>query len=276
MGAAHSGKAPFQESQAATRATQWRSAFNMPAILFVAALLIVWQLLCSFEIVPSYLLPSPFAVVKALITDASLLWQNAWYTLCEALLGLLFGSLLGFGLALLQDRFLFLHRALHPLITISQTIPTVAIAPVLVLWLGYDMLPKIVLVTITTFFPVSISLMQGFSSVDPDLLDLMRTMGATRRQILFYVKLPSARAAFFSGLEISATYAVVGAVIAEWLGGFNGLGVFMTRVRKSYAYDQMFAAILVISLLSLALMAFIRLLAKRSNPRNRRRKKSAE
>lgn len=122
--------------------------------------------------------------------------------------------------------------------------------------------PKILLIVLTTFFPVTVSLVSGFRSVDPDVIDLMRTMNATDLQIFMRAKLPMALDQFFSGLRISATYAIVGAVIAEWLGGFSGLGVYMMRVRKSFSYDSMFAVIILISALSLGLMKGIDLLAK--------------
>ena len=146
------------------------------------------------------------------------------------------------------------YLAFDPLLTVSQTVPTVAIAPLFVLWFGYGLLPKVLLVVITTFFPVTVALANGFRSVDQDQIDLMRTMRATEWQIFRYAKLPAAMDQFFSGLRISATYAIVGAVISEWLGGFWGLGVYMTRVRKSFSYDRMFAVIIIISALSLALM----------------------
>lgn len=137
---------------------------------------------------------------------------------------------------------------------LTQTIPTVAIAPLLVLWFGYDMAPKVVPIVVTTFFPIAVGLLGGFRSVDPNQIDLMRSMGASRLQIMRHVKLPAAMPQFFSGLKISAAYAVVGAVFAEWLGGFSGLGVYMTRVRKAYSFDKLFAVIFLLSALSLALM----------------------
>ena len=121
-------------------------------------------------------------------------------------------------------------KALYPVLVVTQTIPTIAIAPLLVLWMGFGMAPKITLVVITTFFPIAIGLLNGFQSVDEDAINLMRSMGARRLQIFRIIKLPNATASFFSGLRISAAYAVVGAVVSEWLGGFEGLGVYMTRV----------------------------------------------
>lgn len=235
--------------------------FVAPLVLFVT-LILVWQVLCDTEVIPSYMLPSPTDVVAALVTDASLLASHAKTTIVEALLGLVIGVGFGFLVASLMERFELVDKALGPLITVSQTIPTVAIAPLLVLWLGYDMLPKVVLVVLTTFFPITVSLNAGFKSVDKDVTDLMKTMKATRWQIFRYAKIPASMPQFFSGLKISATYAIVGAVISEWLGGFSGLGVYMTRVRKSYAYDRMFAVIILISVLSLVLMKLVDVLQK--------------
>lgn len=232
----------------------------------VVAVLAIWQAVCSFGLVPSFLLPSPVEVLRALVGDADLLLSHAWVTLAEALAGLAAGVAFGFLVAMAMDRFRVINAALSPLVTISQTIPTVAIAPLLVLWLGYGMMPKVLLVALTTFFPITVSLAQGFRSVDGDTVDLMRVMGASWWQTFRFVKVPAAASYFFSGLRISATYAVVGAVVAEWLGGFDGLGVYMTRVRKSYAYDEMFAVIIIISALSLLLMGAVKLLERACMP----------
>lgn len=236
-----------------------------PAVA-VLGMLALWQAACSLQLVPSYLLPSPAEVCVALANDAELIGMHAATTLAEALIGLALGVALGFSIACLMERFRFIDAALTPLITLSQTIPTVAIAPLLVLWLGYDMLPKIVLVTLTTFFPIVVSVATGFKSVDADEIDLLRTMGASRFQAFRYAKLPAALPSFFSGLRMSATYAVVGAVVAEWLGGFSGLGVYMTRVRKSFAYDSMFASIVVIAVVSLLLLTLTRILERIAMP----------
>ncbi|WP_418829377.1 ABC transporter permease [Paratractidigestivibacter sp.] len=220
----------------------------------VVALLAVWQGACSLGLVPNFMLPSPVQVVSALVADFPLLLSHMWTTLSEAALGLVIGVAVGFVFAVLMDKFETFYLAFDPLLTVSQTVPTVAIAPLLVLWFGYGLMPKVLLVVLTTFFPVTVALASGFRSVDPDQVDLLRTMNATEWQIFRYAKLPAAMEQFFSGLRISATYAIVGAVISEWLGGFTGLGVYMTRVRKSFAYDRMFAVIIITSALSLALM----------------------
>ena len=239
--------------------------------LSVLTFCLVWEGVVRFGVVPDFLLPAPTEVVLALVADGPLIFSHALVTLAEAVLGLGIGVLIGFVLAILMDRFEYVAYALNPFIIFSQTVPTVAIAPLLVLWFGYNLTPKVILVVVTTFFPVAVSLLGGFRSVDPDLLALMQTMRATPWQTFWKVKIPAAAAEFFSGLRISASYAVVSAVVAEWLGGFMGLGVFMTRVRKSFAYDRMFAAIIVISLCSVALIALISVIERICMPWRRAR-----
>lgn len=208
------------------------------------------------------MLPSPIAVIKAFVSDFPLLMQHAAVTLQEALFGLLIGIILAFIIATAMDRFPFLYKACYPLLVITQTIPTIAIAPLLILWMGFEMAPKITLVVITTFFPITVSLLDGYRSADTDAVNLIRSMGGGRLKIFRHIKLPSALNQFFSGLKVSASYAVVGAVISEWLGGFNGLGVYMTRVKKAYAFDKMFAVIIFISVISLLLMLGISILRR--------------
>lgn len=239
---------------------------RLPPIIALLVIVGIWWFLSGTGIVPKYMLPSPPDVVMAFITQMPIILHHAVVTLQEAIYGLLIGVGLAFVSATLMDRFVTLNRALYPVLIITQTIPTIAIAPVLVLWMGFGMAPKITLVVITTFFPITVGLLDGYSSVDPDAIDLMRSMGATRGQIFRHVKFPTALPHFFSGLRISASYAVVGGVVAEWLGGFEGLGVYMTRVRKAYAFDRMFAVIIFIVIISLVLMAVVDLIGKAAMP----------
>lgn len=238
----------------------------------IAAVLILWQTICSLGIVDSFMLPSPVQVLRALLTEFPILMEHSAVTLAEAFAGLLFGILLGFIMAVLMDRFAFFYKAFYPLIILTQTIPTVAIAPLLVLWFGYEMTPKIILVVITTFFPITVGLLNGFRSVDQDSILLLRAMGAGQWQIFRYLKFPGALSQFFSSLRISASYAVVGAVISEWLGGFSGLGVYMTRVKKAFSFDKMFAVIFLISVISLLLMTLVDLLQKKCMPWEKEKK----
>jgi ABC-type nitrate/sulfonate/bicarbonate transport system permease component len=231
----------------------------------------LWLLISEGEVVPSYMLPSPIDVVRAFIADFSVLMSHMTVTLQEAICGLLIGTALGFIIAVLMDRFDFLYKALYPILVITQTIPTIAIAPLLVLWMGFSMAPKITLVVLTTFFPITISLLDGFRSVDPDSINLIRSMGGGNFKIFRHIKLPGAMEQFFSGLKVSASYSVVGAVISEWLGGFEGLGVYMTRVKKAYAFDKMFAVIILVSVVSLALMGIVAVLKNIAMPYKRKK-----
>lgn len=231
----------------------------------------LWLFLSEGEIVPTYMLPSPLDVIKAFIADFDILMSHSVITLQEALYGLSIGTALAFVIAVLMDRFDFLYKALYPILVITQTIPTIAIAPLLVLWMGFSMAPKITLVVLTTFFPITISLLDGFKSADKDSINLIRSMGGGNFKIFRYIKLPHATEQFFSGLKVSASYSVVGAVISEWLGGFEGLGVYMTRVKKAYAFDKMFAVIILVSLVSLALMGVVSLLKNLAMPYKRRK-----
>lgn len=244
-----------------------RAKFYAP--LLIVALVMAWQLFSLLEIVPKFLLPSPLDVAAAFVKDLPLLLKNLWITLWEATLGLGLGIVVGFVFALLMDRFDGLKQALYPVLVLTQTVPTVAIAPLLVLWMGYGIAPKVVLIFIVTFFPITTNLLEGFRCADADEIRLLQAMGASEKEIFKYIKWPSSLTAFFSSLKIAASYAIVGAVIAEWLGGNQGLGVYMTRVKASYSYDKMFAVIFLISILSLALLSLVGYLKKIAMPWDR-------
>ncbi len=238
----------------------------LPPGVTLLLIFVAWQLVCSLGNVPKYMLPSPQDVLGAFQKDWQLMLHHARVTLLETFIGLFFGILTGFFTAVIMDRFSIVRKMIYPLIVISQTIPTVAIAPLLVIWLGYQMLPKIVLIVLVVFFPIAISLLEGFASVDADTVNLMRSMGASRLQIFRYVKLPNSLGQFFSSLKISVSYAVVSAVVSEWIGGTEGLGCYMTRVRKSFSSDKMFAVIILISVLSLVLIWLTHVLQRASMP----------
>ena len=248
---------------------------SAPPLLTVSAVILIWIWVSEGEIVPSFMLPSPVAVAKAFAENIGYMAKESVVTLQEAVYGLLIGIALAFVLATLMDKFSFVYKAFYPLLIVSQTVPTIAIAPLLVLWMGYGMAPRITLVIITTFFPIAIGLLDGYKSVDKDNINLLRSMGAGKLKIFRHVKLPTAMPSFFSGLQIASSYAVIGALIAEWLGGNNGLGVYMTRVKKAYSFDKMFAVIVFICIVSLLLMAVVKLCEnavlayrKHTNPQN--------
>lgn len=238
----------------------------LPPLVVLAAILALIQLLSVTGVIREFVLPAPSAVWRALITDTNLLWGHLKETLYVSLLGFFFSIVLGILVALLMDSFNLIYRAIYPLLVVSQTIPTMIITPVIVLMFGYGMVPRLAVVVLVCFFPVSINLLQGFSAVDQDQIRLMRTLGANRAKILWHVKFPSSLLHLFSGIRIAATYCVMAAVLAEWSGGGTGLGIYMLRTKRSYAFDRMFASIILIVCLSLLLYYFVLVVERLATP----------
>lgn len=236
---------------------------NLIGFSGIIIILIIWWFISVMNIVPEFLLPTPIDVLNAFIKDFNLIGNHLLTTLFEAFLGLSASIILGFFIAILMDKFNILDRILYPLIVISQTVPTIAIAPLIVLWFGFGIFPKIFLIFSTCFFPITISILSGFKSIDKDMLKLMYSLNSTYFKTLIFLKIPYSLKSFFSGLKISASYAIVGAVVSEWLGGEKGIGVYMTRVKKAYSFDKMFASIIIISLLSIVLVKFIKFLERK-------------
>ena len=249
--------------------SRMREAYG-PPLLLSAVLLILWQVAAD-RIQMGHILPGPLQILqRTWELRQSLFFHHLPPTLLTIVCGWALSVSIGVALAMLMHFSAAMEAALHPALVITQTIPTVALAPILILWLGYEMEPKIALVVLTTFFPIAVSLLDGYRSVDDDEIRLLRSIGANRLQVFFTIKFPAALGSFFSGLKISASYAIVGAVISEWIGGFEGLGVYMTRVRKAYAFDKMFAVIIFISVISLVLMGVISIIEKSSMPWKRK------
>ncbi len=229
----------------------------------VIVLLLVWQAIIMVGMIPDYLLPSPVQIIRAFMEDFYLLADHAKYTLWTAFLGTLIGLVLSFVLSILMDLSTSFKEKIYPILLLNQTIPTIAIAPLLVIWLGYGILPKVVLVVLAVFFPMTIALIDGYQSVEKEQLNLFYSLKATRYQLYRHLKIPSAMGFFFTGLKVALSYALISAVVAEWLGGYHGLGVYMTRVRKSYELDNMFAVIFLISFLTIILIALVKMLEKK-------------
>ncbi|MDR1507921.1 MAG: ABC transporter permease [Treponema sp.] len=235
----------------------------LPPLLCLAA---IWQAVSVSGFVPGYMLPGPLRVLAALWSDRLLLAGHLGRTLAEAAAGLGLAVAAAFILAVVMDTSRRVKETLGPIILLTQTLPAVAIAPLLILWMGYGSAPKIALVFLTCFFPLTMALLGAFSGADQDEIRLLKSMGAGPVQLYRYIKIPSGVETFFSGLRISASYSIIGAVISEWLGGDAGLGVYMIRVRKSYSFDKMFAAILVVALLSLLLIKLVELAEAAATP----------
>ncbi len=227
------------------------------SVLFLLALLLLWEWLVTLFAVPAYRLPPPSLIVQTIIQRFPLLMQHAQITLYEAVVGMAGSILVALLLSVVIHKVKIVKKMLYPIFVISQTVPIIALAPLMMIWFGYGTLPKILIVILVCFFPIVISLTEGLESVDPDLIDLMRVMGASAGRIFFSVELPSALPSAFAGLRIAATYSVMGAVIGEWLGANLGLGVFMVRAMNSYSTPSLFAAIVIVVLLSIGMFKLV-------------------
>ncbi len=238
------------------RATRfWQEA--LPPLLLVGFVLLVWQTVAVRSGLSAFILPSPIQVAQAINETWNVLLPAIETTMAETAIGLGIAIVFGVAIAGVMDLSNFLRRALYPLLVASQTVQILAIAPLLIIWFGFGLLPKVLVVILICFFPLAVNTADGLASADPDLVALLRSMGARRSQIWRMVRLPAALPSFFSGLRIAVTYSVVGATIAEWVGGSAGLGLYMLRSKNALATDQVFAAIVVTSVISIGLYTLV-------------------
>jgi ABC-type nitrate/sulfonate/bicarbonate transport system permease component len=237
-----------------------------PALILIIALLAFWQLYVQVSQISPLFLPSPTAIVAALANNWPIIYDNTVQTLLETVLGILLATLFGLAMAILLDISSWMRRAIYPLLVTSQTIPMIALATLLLIWIGPDIRSKLIVVIIYCFFPIAVAVADGLASVEPELINLLRSMRATRWQILWMVRLPAAMPSFFSGLRIAATYSVVGAIFGEYVGAEKGLGIYMQRATNSFAIAQVFAAIVVTAVLSLLLFGLVSLIERIALP----------
>jgi ABC-type nitrate/sulfonate/bicarbonate transport system permease component len=233
---------------------------KLPVILTVTSLIILWEMIVQIGIVDPFTLPAPSRVIFALFSDYKNLLRHLLVTLQEAGLGFVLAIVIAFLLSMMMDFFPIVKKAIYPLLIVSQTVPIIVLAPLFGMWFGFGIMPKIIIVILVCFFPIVINLTDGLDAVDEELIHLVHSMGAGPLKTFRFIKFPYALQSMFSGIRIAATYAIMGAVIGEWLGGSHGIGVYMLRVRHSFQLDKMFAAILLIVLLSVSLFKLIDLL----------------
>lgn len=233
-----------------------------PPLLALILLLAIWQAVSAAALVPADMLPSPTRIISAGSAERDALLRNTIPTLVATIAGFALSMAVAFVVATTLDFSRVLRQAVLPLLIVSQTLPLIALAPLVVLWFGFGLLPKVLLVAFVTFFPMVVGLMRGFESADPEAEHLLRSMGATRPMVFRMVRLPASVPSFFSSLRISITYAVVGAIFAEYAGAVNGLGVYMQSAKHVFRTDLVLAAVLVSTLLTLALYGTVVLVEK--------------
>jgi len=240
--------------------------FNFYSVLFFIFILAVWETVSRTGLVPEYILPAPTKIVLSVFINFRLYWFDLLITIIETLSGFLIAIVLGFITAILMDASRIINKILYPLLITSQTIPIITLAPLFIIWFGYGLLPKIIIVILICFFPITISLLSGFANADLEQINLLKSMKARKFHIYKYIKLPYSLPGFFSGLKIAATYSIMGATIGEWVGGKDGIGVFMLRAKHSFATDKVFGAILIITVLSILFIRLINAIEKKSMP----------
>ena len=230
----------------------------LPAVLLLLALIGIWELYVDLhDATFSLVLPAPHQVAKALYTDRALLWSNFLVTAEEVLLGIMMATLIGFLLAVAIHFSPTLRRAVYPLLVASQAWPVVILAPVLVLWLGFGLLPKLVVIALVSFFSIVVTTTAGLAAVDPDLLKLMRTFDASRMRTFRHVELPAALPGVFTGVKIAAAVSVIGAVFAEWTGSNAGLGYVILQSLPQLLAARGMAAVVILSLFAIGLFSLL-------------------
>lgn len=225
--------------------------------------LLVWQMLVWMTGAPHFILPSPLRVAKAGFASRALILEHTIVTATEVVLGLILGTLLGALTAIQLASSQWAQRLLLPILVFTQAVPVFALAPILTLWFGYGMASKIVMAVLIIYFPVTSAFHDGLTRVDSGLLDLARTMGATRWQVMRRIRIPHALPSLGTGLRLAAVYAPIGAVIGEWVGASKGLGYLMLLANGRVKIDLMFASLIALALLTVALHKLVAVLADR-------------
>ena len=238
-----------------------------PAALLLAALIGIWELYVDLHgDTFSLILPAPHQVAKALYTDRGLLWSNFLVTAKEVLLGIVVATVVGFVLAVAIHFSPTVRRAAYPLVVASQAVPVVTFAPVLAFWLGFGLLPKLMVIALVSFFSIVVTTTAGFAAVDPDLIKLMRTFDATRLRTFWHVELPTALPGVFTGAKIAVAVSVIGAVFAEWNGSNSGLGYVILQSLPQLLAARGVAAVVILSVFAIALFSLLALAERLALP----------
>lgn len=231
----------------------------LPPLIFSVAFLVAWEAYCRLFDVSEAALPPPSQVAAALRDNRSLLVDNMWITIQEILIGLALAIVVGVSLGVLIRSSRWAERAIYPWLVVSQLVPIPAIAPVFVIWFGFGIEPKLLVVALVSFFPIVVNTVDGLRAADPELIDLLRTLGASRRRIFRVARLPAAMPSIFSGLRIAAAFSVIGAVFGEWVGASEGLGYLVLVLNNQTDTAAVFAVVTLLALIGIGLFGLITL-----------------
>lgn len=237
-----------------------------PPLATTIAALVIWEASIKFFQVPEILVPAPSSIVASLVRDAPLLARSSGFTLAIIGYGFALSAVLGIALALCLVRFPSVSRATYPLIVLFQTVPKVALAPIFVIWFGFEITPKLLLIVVISFFPISLNMIAGLRAVDPNLLLLMRSVGCSKTETLWRVMVPSALPHLFAGLKIAVTFAVIGAIVAEFSGANRGLGYLIQFGSSQLETPLVFSSLLVVSTIGVALYYIVALIERLAMP----------
>jgi ABC-type nitrate/sulfonate/bicarbonate transport system permease component len=232
-------------------------------MMVLLLLFIIWEFVVKIVDVPEWLLPPPSKVFTEAITGWMDFYPDMLSTIKISLLGFAIGAMIGLLIAVFLHLVPFLRESFYPLLVLSQNIPIIVLAPLLVIWFGFGLMPKMIVITLVCFFPITVAALDGFKQTPDELKHYMMMAGASKRQLFWKLELPFSLPSIFSGLKISATYSVMGAVISEWLGAKQGIGVYMTLSSSSFRTDRVFVAIFAIMILSLLFFLVIILIERR-------------
>ena len=232
-----------------------------PIVTF-CVILVIWQVTVSAMKVPSYLIPTPLDIFEEFKSDWSVLLMHSKVTLTETVLGLSISIAIALIIGTLMDFMPVFKKCFYPIMYVTQMIPTITIAPLLVIWFGFGIKSKVLCVVLTCFFPILINFTDGIDGIDRDYINLFKIMKAGKIKTFIHLKFPMSLDKLFTGLTISSTYAFVAATVAEWLGGTAGLGVYMVRAKNSYALDKVFACTILVVLFSLIFVILIKFIKK--------------
>jgi NitT/TauT family transport system permease protein len=246
-------RAPANVDAEAKRATNRRAAWSrfMPPLALFVGVVVAWEAVSRMFRLPEFVLPAPTAIVEVLIAHQASLAYAAFVTSQEVLWGFLLSAVIGAGVALVIARFAAFGRALYPLVVLFQNVPKVALAPLFILWFGFDLAPKVVLIVVIAFFPIAINMLVGLQTVDANLVALMRSVGASRNEILMRIQIPNSLPYLMAGLKVAVTLAVIGAIVGEFAGAQAGLGYMIQFASTQMQTSLVFAALVEVSVLGM-------------------------